>query len=79
MRKDISKTKDKKKMGRPITMKEPWGQLAKQVGGTLELAKNLGVSKSTLCKWVTDVHRVPLTTMNEVERLCHKYGIEFRK
>lgn len=67
-----------KKLGRPIVMEEPWNSLAKAMGGTIELANYLGVSKSTLNKWVNKVHRIPTTTLKELERLSNQHGVAFK-
>jgi transcriptional regulator with XRE-family HTH domain len=66
----------KNKPGRAITMPAPWGDLFKSVGGQKRLADKLGVSKSTVGKWATDVHRVPAIVKKELLRLCKYYGIE---
>lgn len=65
----------KKRAGRPITTVPPWGTLYQSVGGQEKLAIKLGVSKSTVGKWATGVHRVPDLAKKEVLRLCKYYGI----
>ena len=67
--------KNKPGAGRPITAKSPWGELYKAVGGQDILAAKLGVSKSTVGKWVLDYHRVPELARKELLRLCKYYGI----
>lgn len=67
--------KTKRKPGRPITTPSPWGELYQSVGGQKELADRLGVSKSTVGKWATNVHRVPELARKELLRLCKHYGI----
>ena len=66
----------KKRAGRPITMPAPWGILFKSVGGQDKLAIKLGVSKSTVGKWASGVHRVPELVRKELVRLCKHYGVE---
>ncbi len=68
--------KERNKAGRPITMSAPWGELFKLAGGQKKLAERLGVSKSTVGKWATDVHRIPMLAMKELLHLCEQYGIE---
>lgn len=67
---------EKNKAGRPITTAAPWGELYKFVGGQKNLADILGVSKSTVGKWATGVHRVPELAKKELFNLCRQYGIE---
>ena len=67
---------DKKKSGgRPITTPPPWGNLYELVGGQDRLADKLGVSKATVGKWATGVHRVPELARKELLRLCKYYDI----
>lgn len=68
--------KERNKAGRPITMPAPWGELFRLVGGQKKLAERLGVSKSTVGKWATDVHRVPVLAKKELLHLCEQYGIK---
>ncbi len=67
--------KAKKRAGRPITTVPPWGTLYQFVGGQEKLATKLGVSKSTVGKWATGVHRIPELAKKEVQRLCKYYEI----
>ena len=62
--------------GRPVELPSPWGELAKKVGGSAELANKLGVGTSTLNKWARGVHRIPSLAAKEIERLCKYYEIE---
>ena len=68
--------KERNKAGRPITMPAPWGELFKLAGGQKKLAERLGVSKSTVGKRASDVHRVPVLAMKELLHLCEQHGIE---
>ena len=65
----------KGKSGRKITTPAPWGPLYTFVGGQEKLATKLGVSKATVGKWATGVHRIPELVRKEVQRLCKYYGI----
>jgi hypothetical protein len=67
---------DKKKVGRPISVPSPWGDLYRVIGGQDLLADKLGVSRSTVTKWARNVHRVPALARKELLRLCKKHGIE---
>lgn len=49
---------DKIKTGRPISSSPPCGELFGKVVQE-NLANVLGVSKSTVGKWASDVHRIP--------------------
>ncbi len=71
---------DKKKsgVGRPIVMDQPWGELASKVGGTIKLAEELGIAKSTLNRWYNKNSRIPLAAKKEIQRLCEKHGVEFK-
>ena len=42
------------RVGRKIEVDGPWGELARAAGGMKELAESLGVSTSTLWRWVTE-------------------------
>jgi hypothetical protein len=68
-------TLEKNKPGRPITMAAPWGELFRFIGQK-EIADKLGVSKSTVGKWATDVHRVPELARRELLKLCEAHGIK---
>ena len=68
--------KNKKGAGRPVIAPPPWGELSRAVGGNEKLAEKFGVSKSTVNKWATEVHRVPELVKKEVLRLCKYHGIE---
>lgn len=68
------KTK-KLKVGRPIKMPHPWGELAESVGGTFILAEKLGVKQPTINRWAHGKSRVPLMTLKEIKRLCAIYKI----
>ena len=67
---------DQKRVGRPVSIPAPWGDLAKAVGGPDELAKKLCVAYSTLHKWAYKVHRVPEMTLKEVRRLCKYHDVD---
>jgi len=65
----------KKKTGRPISSRAPWGELFKKVGQE-KIADDLGVSKSTVGKWARNVHRIPTLARKELLRICQDNGIE---
>ena len=66
---------DMKKSGRPISSPAPWGELFKKVGHE-KIAENLGVSKSTVGKWASNMHRIPKLAKNELLRICREHGIK---
>jgi transcriptional regulator with XRE-family HTH domain len=66
----------KGRSGRKITTPPPWGTLYEVVGGQEKLATKLGVSKATVGKWATGVHRIPELVRKEVLRLCKYHGID---
>lgn len=67
---------EKNKRGRPANKPMPWGELYRREGGEAKLAYKLGVSKSTIGKWATGVHRVPELAKRELLRLCDQYEIK---
>jgi transcriptional regulator with XRE-family HTH domain len=66
---------EKKKIGRPISSKAPWGELFKIVGQE-KIADELGVSKSTVGKWARNIHRVPELAKRELLRLCRHHEVK---
>lgn len=68
-----------KRSGRPIMMEEHWGELATKLGGTLLLAKELGIAKSTLNRWYNGNSRIPLSARKEIQRLCERHDIELKE
>lgn len=64
--------------GRPIKESHPWRDLAISVGGSSKLAELMGVSNSTITKWASGLHRVPILAQKELERLCVQHGIEIK-
>ena len=66
----------KGRSGRKISLPPPWGPLFKSVGGQAKLATKLGVSKSTVGKLASDVHRIPELVKKELLRLCKHHGID---
>ena len=42
-----------KRMGRPITMKYPFGDLARALGSVEQLADAVGVTRATINRWAT--------------------------
>jgi transcriptional regulator with XRE-family HTH domain len=38
-------------MARPISLAEPWGELARRLGGVAQLAERCGVSTRTVQRW----------------------------
>jgi transcriptional regulator with XRE-family HTH domain len=69
---------EKYKRGRPLmkTTLSPWPELFKYEHGQSKLAKRLGVSQTTVCKWAQGIHRIPELARRELLRLCKKHGIK---
>ena len=64
------------KSGRPTTMRRPWAQLSALMDGYKNLAVHFGVGTSTITKWASGVHRMPVLAKKELERLCKHYRIK---
>jgi hypothetical protein len=65
----------KRSVGRPVIAPAPWGPLLEKVGGHEKLAVKLGVTKSTIGRWVTEQSRIPELGRRELLRLCKHYEI----
>ncbi len=64
------------KLGKPVRMCSPWGELAIAMGGTRELAFALGVSSQTVNRWAAGTRNPSYLVKKEVKRLCSRYRIE---
>lgn len=58
------------RIGRPIELPEPWRALAVKVGGTLALISELGITRSTLYRWVKGVQPRSLHTKRWVNEFA---------
>ncbi len=66
----------KKKVGRPIHLPSPWGELARALGGTKKLSERLLVSGATINRWANKVHDPSGLVKKEVRKLCKIYKIK---
>ena len=63
------------KMGRPITLGAPWGDLARAVGGVDVLARRLGVATRTIHNWALGTNACRGPALAAVRRLLARYKI----
>ena len=62
-------------MSRPTTLRDPWLELARQLGGVAALADACGVTTRTLARWATGELRPTALRLADVRARLRRRGL----
>lgn len=67
---------ERRRMGRPVLMRGPLGQLAERLGSRIKLADAIGVAPRSIGRWADGSSKPPRPTRKALAALALAHGIE---